>query len=55
MVISYYQNLQFKIQCRKIVRQSYNLIHYIFYILENSHNNMDMEITTKVCTFWLYY
>jgi hypothetical protein len=50
MIISYIQNLDFKIQCRKIQKQDYNSLHYIFDTTENSHNNMNMEITPKVYT-----
>jgi hypothetical protein len=55
MVISYNQYLHFIVQCRKIQRQNYNSIHYIFDTIENSPNNMDMEIIAKVYTFRLYW
>ncbi len=29
-------------------------ILYIFDTTENSHNNMNMKITVKVCTFFVY-
>jgi hypothetical protein len=54
MVISYNQNLQFRIQCRKISKQNYNSIHYIFDIPKNLHNNMDIEIIAEVCTSQFY-
>ncbi len=38
----------------KIKRQNYNSLHYIFDTTENSHNNMNMETTTKVCTTLFY-
>jgi len=50
MVISYNQNLHLRIQCRKIQKQNDNSLHYIFYIIENPHNNMDMEINVEACT-----
>jgi hypothetical protein len=54
MVISYKQNLHFKIQCKKIQRKNYNLFHYIFHTTKNSHNNMNMKITTKFYTSLIY-
>ncbi len=51
MVISYNQNLHFKIQCKKNPEQNYNSFHYIFDITKNSHNNMNMQITAEVYTF----
>jgi hypothetical protein len=35
MIISYIQNLHFKIQCREIQKQDYNSLHYIFDTTEN--------------------
>jgi hypothetical protein len=55
MVISYNQNLQFKVQCWKIQRQNYNSLHYIFYNIEDSHNNMDMEIVKEIYTYLFYW
>ncbi len=54
MVISYNQNLHFKILCRKNPKQINNLFHYIINTIENSHNNMNMKITTKEY-FFLFY
>jgi hypothetical protein len=54
MVILYNQNLQFRIQCKKIQGQNFNSLHYIFYVTKNSHNNMDMEIVVEVYTSLFY-
>jgi hypothetical protein len=35
------KNLEIKLQ--------FNTLHFLYY--KNSHNNMDMEIIAKVCTF----
>jgi hypothetical protein len=52
MVISYNQNMYFKIQCRK----SINIIIISFlYIIKNSHNNKTMKIIAKVCTYLVYW
>jgi hypothetical protein len=55
MVILCNQNLHFKAQCRKIQRQNYNSLHHIFDSIENSHNNMDMEIAVKFYTCLFYW
>jgi hypothetical protein len=55
MVISYNQTLHFRVYCWKIQRQNYNSVHYIFDTIENSHNNMDMEIVAEVCTYQFYW
>jgi hypothetical protein len=55
MVISYNHNLYFKIQCRKSIKKNDNSFPYIFYTTENSHNNMNMKITTETCTFLVYW
>jgi hypothetical protein len=54
MVISYNQNLYFRIQCKKIQRQDYNSFHYILILQKISHNNIDMQITIEVCTSLFY-
>ncbi len=54
VVISYNQNLQFKIQCRKNQRQNYNLFHHIFILKKYSNNNMNIKITIEV-NVPLYY
>jgi hypothetical protein len=38
----------------KIKRQYYNSLHYIFDTINNSHDDMDMEIIAKVCTSLFY-
>jgi len=48
VVISYNQNLQFKIQCRKIQKQNYNLFHHILILQKYSDNNMNIKITIEV-------
>ncbi len=53
VVISYNQNLQFKIQCRKIQRQNY-IFHHILIIQKYSDNNMNIKITIEV-NVPLYY
>jgi hypothetical protein len=54
VVISYNQNLQFKIQCRKIQKQNYNLFHHILILQKYSDNNMNIKITIEI-NVPLYY
>ncbi len=54
MVILSNQNLYFKIQCKKKQKQNYNSFQDIFDITYNSHNNLNMKITTKICTSFVY-
>jgi hypothetical protein len=50
MVISYNQNMHFRIHCKKFQKQDYILIHDIL-ILNNSYNNMNIKFIIEVYAF----
>jgi len=52
MVISSNQNLYFKIQCKKTKNEI--TFYDIFYTIDNSHNNMNIEIIAKKFTSLVY-
>jgi hypothetical protein len=54
MVISYNQNLHFKIHCKKLQKQDYISFYHIL-ILNNPHNNMNIKFIIKVCVSLYYY